>query len=131
MDDGSGKGLRDLKFFCFDGEPKFLYVSEGLDRHETAKVSFVTKDWQPTPFRRIDYQSFTELPEKPKMLDRMLEIAGQIAQDHPFLRVDLYNIGERIYFGELTFFHCAGYMKFVPEEWDTTLGNWIVLPERK
>lgn len=44
------KGLIDYKFYCFDGEPKFLYVSEGLEDHFTANISFVSLEWEKLPF---------------------------------------------------------------------------------
>lgn len=56
--------MRDYKFYCFDGKVKFLYVSEGLEDHNTAKISFLTPDWEFAPFKRNDYMPFLELPQK-------------------------------------------------------------------
>ena len=57
----------------------------------------------------------------------MLEIARFISKDFPFLRVDLFEINGKIYFSELTFFPCAGFMPFTSHEWDLKLGEMIKL----
>ena len=67
--------LTDYKFFCFNGEPGFLYVSDGLENHDTARISFVTTDWQFADFKRSDYKRHEELPKKPEKYEEMLEIA--------------------------------------------------------
>ena len=105
-----GGSLLDYKFYCFNGEPKFLYISEGLENHSTAKISFLTLDWQFAAFQRNDYKSFTTLPQKPECFKRMLEIARKLSEGIKFLRVDLYVIQNEIYFSELTFFPCSGFM---------------------
>lgn len=131
MEDSKTSELRDYKFYCFNGEPKFLYVSEGLADHSTAKLSFLNMDWTFAPFRRNDFQNFDNLPEKPQNYENMCELAGQLSKNIPFLRVDLYEINGKIYFSELTFSPGAGFTKFYPEQWDYTLGEWIKLPEKE
>ena len=49
----------------------------------------------------------------------------------PHVRVDLYDIDGRIYFGEYTFYHMSGFQPFKPEEWDYTFGSWIDLSKIK
>lgn len=129
-DHEKGGGLTDYKFFCFNGEPKFLYVSRGLENHETAQISFLTLDWEFAPFRRKDYRSFDELPQKPICLNQMVLMAKKLSEDTAFLRVDFYEVDGNIYFSELTFYPCSGYLPFDPPEWDKTLGDWITLPEK-
>lgn len=101
---GGGGSLLDYKFYCFNEVPKFLYISEGLENHATAKVSFLTLDWQFADFRRSDYKPFTTLLQKPECFEEMLEICKKLSKGTKFLRVDLYVIQNRIYFSELTFF---------------------------
>lgn len=127
MGDGESGGITDYKFFCFDGEPKFLYLSRGLENHSTASISFVTLDWKLAPFTRSDFKTFTELPKKPAGYDEMLELAKKLSSGHKFLRVDLYQIGSQVYFSELTFFPCGGVIPFDPKEWDEELGKLITL----
>lgn len=127
-EDKSNSGLTDYKFYCFGGNPKMLYVSQGLENHETARISFLDLNWQFAPFSRSDYAPFEQLPPKPKTFDEMLKIAGKLSQDIPFLRVDLYEIKGKVYFSELTFCPCNGMMPFDPPEYDKILGDWIKLP---
>lgn len=120
-------GLTDYKFYCFNGVPKFLYVSNGLEDHTTARISFLTLDWEFAPFRRSDFASFEALPPKPTKLNEMIEIAAKLAEGHNFLRVDLYQVGEKILFSELTFFPCNGIMPCDPKEWERKLGDLLSL----
>ena len=131
LEDEFSKELSDYKFYCFNGEPRILYVSRGLENHETARISFVTLDWEQAPVKRGDFKSFEQLPPKPKTFDLMMELAKKLSENIPFLRVDFYDINGQLYFGELTFFPGAGFTVLEPEEWDYTLGNWIRLPEKK
>ena len=125
------KGLIDYKFYCFNGKPEYLYISTGLEDHTTASISFLTLDWEFAPFGRSDYKPFTKLPEKPSLIEEMKVLAEKLAKGHKFLRVDLYQINDRIYFSELTFSPCGGMMPFDPIEWDEKLGDLIKLTDNK
>ena len=128
MEDGGKADLVDYKFYCFNGEPKFSYVSSGLSDHSTAHISYVSLDWKKEPFRRTDFAEFDELPPKPVNFDKMIELSKILSKDFPFLRVDFYEINGKIYFGELTFYPGAGFTAFDPPEWEETIGGWIDLP---
>ena len=125
MVDKSGDGLIDYKFYCFNGMPEFLYISNGMDNHKTARLSFLTMNWGKAPFGRSDYLEFETIPPRPRKFDEMVQIAKSLSEGHPFLRVDLYEISEQVYFSELTFSPCGGFMPFVPEGWDEKLGDMI------
>lgn len=127
----SGKGLRDYKFFSFDGEPKFMYISEGMDNHQTAKVSFFSLDGQLLPFHRLDYAPFKENVGLPDGYSQMLETCRVLTKKigSAFVRMDLYCIEGKTYFSEITFSPCGGFVPFEPTEWDTKLGEMIRLPE--
>ncbi len=131
METGGDTDLIDYKFYCFNGEPKFLYISHGLSNHATARISYVSFDWKKQPFKRNDYADFEELPPKPINFDKMIELSRKLSVGVAFLRVDFYEINGKIYFGELTFFPGAGLTKFDPSEWDEKLGEWIKLPQKK
>ena len=128
MEDDSGSGLIDYKFYCFNGEPKFLYISKGLDNHATASISFLKLDWSPASFKRSDYKQFEKLPEKPSCFNEMIEIAKNLSKNVIFLRVDLYQIKDKVYFSELTFSPCGGFMPFEEKTSDIELGNMLRLP---
>jgi len=118
-------GLIDYKFYCFNGKPEYAYVSQNLDDYAKAKISYVTLDWEQAPFKRNDYKSFEELPQRPKNFNKMLELAKVLSNKIPFLRVDFYEIDEKVYFGELTFFPGSGFTELFPEQWDYKLGKMI------
>lgn len=126
--DISKSGLSDYKFYCFHGKPQFLYLSQGLEDHKTAAISYVTLDWKKTNFHRTDYKEFEELPKKPLHLEKMIELAEILSQGHYFLRVDFYEVNGNIYFGELTFYPGNGMTPFEPQEYETIFGDLIKIP---
>lgn len=130
MEDSGVDGLTDYKFYCFNGEPRFLYVSQGLENHATARISFLTLDWQFAPYERSDYKPFETLPEKPRDFDKMVSLAKELSKGQCFLRVDLYQIGEQVYFSELTFSPSGGFMPFREEAHNIALGEMIELPKQ-
>ena len=123
--------LIDYKFYCFNGVPKLLYISSGLEDHSTARISFVNLDWTKSKIERSDYRPFELLPPKPKRFDEMIEISKQLSRGLPFLRVDLYEINGVVFFSELTFTPCSGLMPFKNEQDNIELGAMIVLPTNK
>lgn len=124
---GHNMGLTDYKFFCFNGKVEFLYISENLTDHEKARISFVTPDWKNAPFCRNEYKSLKELPRKPVVFDEMIALSEKLSKGISFLRVDLYEIENKIFFSELTFFPGNGLMRFDPEDWDYKLGKMLEL----
>lgn len=131
MSDGrtEEEGLTDFKFFCFNGEAKFLYVSQGLEDHETAGISFFDLNGKRLPFKRLDFRPVLYF-EPPKLFEDMKIVADNTAKriKAPFVRIDLYEVNNRIYFSEFTFFPCSGMIPFDPPEWDEKIGSWLKLP---
>ena len=60
----------------------------------------------------------------------MITVAEKLSKDIPFVRVDLYEINGKVYFGELTFYPSSGFEGFEPEEWDKKLGDMLELPTK-
>lgn len=58
----------------------------------------------------------------------MKRAAEKLSKGMPQVRVDFYEVGEKVLFGELTLFHFSGMTPFEPEEWDYRFGEWIDLP---
>lgn len=117
-------GLRDYKFFCFDGEPEFLFVA--TDRSVDVKFDFYNTKFEHIDTTNIHPQSGLTL-EKPKNFEEMVEIARKLSQGMKFVRIDLYNIEGKIYFGEFTFFHGGGFYLFYPEKYEKEFGDMIKL----
>ena len=84
-------------------------------------------DWDKAPFQRKDYAQFEKLPSKPENLENMIQVAQNLAQPFPFVRVDLYSIKGKTIFSELTFYPNGGFAPFYPAEWEYKIGDWIKL----
>lgn len=129
-DESDNTGLTDYKFFCFNGKPRMLYVSVGLEDHSTARISFYDMQGNEMPFHRSDYRQIEGRLKLPDCFPEMTDIAGRIAEKigNPFVRIDLYPINGKIFFSEITFFPCNGIIPFEPADWDIELGKWVRLP---
>jgi hypothetical protein len=125
MVDESGKELKDYKFFCFDGIPELLFIA--TDRPHDTRFDFYDMEFNHLPFKQ-GHPWATKNIVKPKGFNEMVKIATKLSQNIPHLRVDLYDINGKIYFGELTFTHYSGIVPFKPEEFDKILGDKLKLP---
>jgi hypothetical protein len=126
MIDESEFELKDYKIFCFNGVPKIIQVH--FDRFTDHKRNLYDIEWNYIP-ACIGYPADPNtIITKPKNLKEMLDIAKVLSKDIPHVRVDLYLVGDDIFFGELTFAHANGFMKFEPEEFALQMGEWIILP---
>lgn len=126
MEDESGFELKDYKIFCFDGVPRFLFVATGRQQHDT-RFDFYDTEFNHLPVLN-GHPNADVWPTKPENFEKMLEVAGNLSKGMPHVRVDLYNINGKIYFGELTFFHWSGIVPFEPEKWDYRFGEYLTLP---
>ncbi len=125
------KELRDYKFFCFNGKPEIMYLSEGLEDHKTAGMSFYDMNMKLTDCRRADYRPLDYMPKKPVNFEKMKKFSTVLSKGIPHLRVDWYEINGKLYFGELTFYTQTGMIPFEDESWDKKLGNLIKLDQEK
>lgn len=122
------KDLADYKFFCFDGKVKGLFVAtERQNPDEEVKFDFFDADFNHLPFRQgHDHAKIT--PQKPENFELMKKAAEELAKGKPHVRVDLYDLGDKVMFGELTLYHFSGMVPFEPEEWDKRFGDMLTLP---
>lgn len=126
MVDESGSDLKDYKIFCFDGKPEFIEVD--YDRFVNHKRNLYDINWNLME-AEIEFASDSNHSiAKPAKLEEMLSLAKILSKGIPHVRVDFYSINNRLYFGELTFFHGSGTEEFRPFEWDVKLGRLIKLP---
>ena len=123
MVDESGEELKDYKFFCFYGEPKIIQVD--YDRFVDHKRNLYDIEWNRLPFTLQFPTNWNYEIAKPQSLGEMIEVARKLSKGIPHVRVDLYHINGKVYFGEMTFYHGSGYEKFTPGDWNNTLGEWI------
>lgn len=128
MVDESGE-LRDYKFYCFNGEPKvFLVASERFSGHRTY-FDYFDMEGNHLPFTQGGMNN-PVTPELPSTFEEMKQVAMKLSHGLPHVRIDLYSVDEKVYFGEFTFFDSSGFEKFTPREWDDTFGEWLRLPKR-
>ena len=128
IEDESGFELKDYKIFCFNGQPKMSFVASDRQKEgEDTKFDFYDLEWNHIPVTNGHPCSKNGIP-KPKNYEKMLEIAAKLSKEIPHVRVDLYNINGKIYFGELTFFHWSGFVPYEPDEWDYKFGEYLKLP---
>lgn len=118
--------LRDYKFFCFNGKVKFFKIDFG--RFVEHHANYYSPNGDLLPFGEVAYKPDPNRVENmPSNLSEMIRLAETLSANYKFLRVDLYNVNGKIYFGELTFYPAAGMGAFIPEEWDEKLGNMLAL----
>lgn len=116
------------QLFCFrNGERQRILVQVDFDEHTNHRRDYYDLEWNRMPFASRVPNAETPAA-RPERLEEMVEVARRLSEDFPFVRVDLYLIGDRIYFGELTFTSGGGMSSFDPPEWDRRLGEWIGLP---
>lgn len=126
--ENDGNEIKDYKFFCFNGRAEYCQVIS--NRSSKMAIDFYDKNWIHQPFHEPKVFSFSnDIIERPANYSEMSSLAEILSHNHPFLRVDLYNVNGMIYFGELTFFPTSGLGGFDPQEWDMKLGRLIKLPE--
>lgn len=131
MEDEKTHEMRDYKFFCFNGEVKALFIATDRGvKGEEPKFDFYDADFNHLPFRQGHPHQKKKVIEKPETFEEMKTIAAKLSEGEPHMRVDLYEVNGKVYFGEITFYHFGGLTPFEPEEWDYTFGSWLDLPTK-
>ena len=126
MVDESGYELKDYKFFCFNGVVRFFFVATGRMKNDI-RFDFFDLNFVHLPVIN-GHPNAENRPNKPQNFEKMVEIASKLSQGIPQVRVDLYNISGKVYFGEFTFFHYSGLEPFMPKRWDYIFGEMLSLP---
>jgi hypothetical protein len=114
-------GPLDYRFWCFNGIPEVIQV----DNRAHDINPFYDTEWNQLD---LYYREGVSRPAiaKPMNFDQMMFVASRLSADFDFVRVDLYNVDGKIYFGEFTFTPTAGELKLRPESWDFKLGDkWL------
>ena len=128
LHDGRGDYLTDYKFYTFNGEPKFYYVTSGRGSTEGLKEDFFDIDGNLLDLNQEGFHNNSVTPPLPQNLSTMIDFSRKLAKDTYHLRVDFYEVNGRLYCGELTFFDGGGMVKYTPDYWNLKLGDWIKLP---
>ena len=117
-------GINDYKFFCFDGKPVIMFIATERASGDT-KFDFFDMNFNHLDIVNIHPQSDKGEIEKPVCFDEMKQIAAKCSQGMKFVRIDLYEIDGKVYFGEYTFFHGGAFWPMKPEHWEKDLGDLI------
>lgn len=125
------KSAIDYKFICFNGEPFLCWITDkSLKKYE--RMFYKLPEWEPQDIEYLDgWAILAKNPiQKPKQLDKIIEICKTLSKGFPLVRVDLYVTDEKILFGEMTFTTSSGRAKFSPDKWNYILGEKIILPKK-
>jgi hypothetical protein len=118
----------EYKMFCFEGKVKIVLVCKG-EAHAD-KVSVRTNDFYDVDFNHIPVkilnENSREVIKRPEEFEKLKSLAESLSKNIPVVRVDFYLVDNKIYFGELTFFHNSGFNKFEPELYDKIWGSYII-----
>ena len=127
MNDKEKEEINDYKFFVFNGKMKFYIICS--DRSKSVKFTFFDRKNEFIKISQCDCE-YDKNVSKPINFKKMIKLSEKLAGDIPQLRVDFYEINNKIYFGELTFFDSSGFGKFEPEVWDVMIGKMLNLPKK-
>ncbi|MBR5665881.1 MAG: glycosyl transferase [Bacteroidales bacterium] len=118
--------IPDFKFYCFDGKPKVVLMA--TNRFTSHNFNYYDMDFKQLPIHSAVGGKTDVNYECPTKFDEMIDVSRKLSQGFAHIRVDLYCINNKIYFGELTFFDSSGYDNLNSDFVDLEWGSWISLP---
>lgn len=121
--------LSDYKFFCVNGTAHNVMLCYDRQSGDT-KFYFFDRDWNLLRLNKRGLAAPADFSiPKPKAVDEMFRIAGELSKGLPFARVDLYDVNGKIYFGEITFYPQSGFDANLLPDTDRMFGDLIELPQ--
>lgn len=129
MENPQNENLDVYKVFTFSGEPRIIQTIQN-DKTSSETIDYFDPQWNLLDMRQ-DYPN-SEVPLKqPESLTKMLELARELSDGLPFVRIDFYEINGEVFFSEFTFYSDCGFARFTPSSWDNILGEWVILPVKE
>ncbi len=117
----------DYKLMCFNGAVRAVQVNHRADGKEY--VDFYDEHWRKLADMQIGVIAGSDMVLPPPAgWQQMLQAACVLSRPFPFVRVDLYEVDGKLYFGEMTFFPGSGFWTITPSERDVQFGGWLTLP---
>ena len=124
-----GKTLKNYKFLCYNGKPKYVYVSIKEGKHKYR--NFYNMKWKFIPFNCLSKPHPKYNYPKPKLFKLMKKYAIILSKDFKFVRVDLYEIENEIRLGELTFIPMNGFFYCKNKKHEIELGKDLIIKNNK
>lgn len=127
LQEPNNEGIKDYKFFCFNGKVKALFIAtdRGI-KGKDVKFDFFDENFCHLPLKH-GHENAIITPKKPSNFESMKSEAEILSKGLRHVRIDFYDINNKIYFGEFTFYHHSGFVPFDPEIWDEKFGAWLDL----
>jgi hypothetical protein len=120
-----GSNLKNYKFLCFNGKPKYVYVS--IKEGEFKYRNFYDMNWKFINFFCLSEPHPKYHYPKPKYFELMKKYAILLSKDFKFVRVDLYELENEIRLGELTFLPMNSFFYCKNKEQEIELGKEIIV----
>lgn len=123
----------DYKIWCFDGKPAYVWACHNRTKH-SCQVGVYDLDWTFHPEYSVsqDHYVLCDRPiPRPQNLEKMLHCASLLTKGFPVVRMDMYEVDGKVYFGEMTFTPASGINTFYTDEFLNVLGDLCNIPRRK
>lgn len=133
QDSNASTSAIDYKIWCFNGKAYYVWACANRNE-ESTDVALFDREWNYLPEKSVFNEHYREqkvLVKRPKNLEEMLAVAEKLSEPFPVVRVDLYNINGKIYFGEMTFTSLGGTMDFYTQECLSEMGDLIDISDIK
>lgn len=130
--DEKGQVPSDFKCHCFGGKVATIQVD--LDRETAHRRNFYDLEWKLQPFIWTEWEGAKpawpngRAVPRPEALPEMIRVAETLSADFPYARIDLFDCGGKVWFGEITFYHGGGFERFDPPAFDRFFGDQLALP---
>lgn len=126
------ENLDDYKMLCFNGKFDNVMVCEGRHTKRGVRFYHFDREWNFLPYVHYDDLEPVDFNKlKPQNYEKMIEIAEKLCKGFPEVRIDLYNVNGKIYFGEITLYQASGYDMDFTDEAQIILGDKIILPSAR
>lgn len=134
LETSDGKIPEDYRIYCFNGIPKFIVCDIETTKADGTHGDNIIRNVYDTEWNFIDIflgrkNDKSKIEQKPENLSEILEVAKKLSKDFPFVRVDLYNVDQKIVFGELTWIPMGGNCVIEPKSFDKKMGDMLILPD--
>jgi hypothetical protein len=122
-------GLSDYKIHCFNGKPMYIqYIGDRA--YHSVKAAFFDPEWRLMSFTSRTYPRCDVQIPAPERLNELLQFAEILAKEFIYVRVDFYVLNDGSFkFGEMTFTPASGVSGWEPPEYNSKLGELLVLPQ--